>query len=205
MARPRPEQARERRREERIEAHEQQRHRRRFLRTLAVVGGTVGAVSLLIALDPPAPGTLVPNLGNAHLASVDAPRSPYNSSPPSSGPHVGGHLPPGELDEPAPPELFVHSLEDGAVVLTYDCPDGCPGLVAELRGVLERNPNRNLILMPYSGIVDLEDRSRRLAAVAWNRVLYFDSVDEPNLSELEVFISLYEGVDHHIASGAPLG
>lgn len=59
--------------------------------------------------------------------------------------------------------------------------------------------------MPYSGIVDLEGRPRRLAAVAWNRVLYFDSVDESDLAELEVFISLFEGVDHHIASGSPLG
>lgn len=137
MARPRPEEAREHRREERIEVQEQQRRRRSFLRTLAVVGGTVGAVVLLIILDPPAPGTLVPNLGNAHLASVDAPHSPYNSSPPSSGPHVGGHLPLGELDEAAPPELFVHSLEDGAVVVTYECSDGCPGVVAELRSVLD--------------------------------------------------------------------
>src|SRR5579871_960806 len=34
------------------------------------------------------PGTSVPSLGNEHIQSIESPHPPYNSKPPTSGPHV---------------------------------------------------------------------------------------------------------------------
>ena len=162
----------------------------------AIVVALVAAVAALVVLDEPLPGTEFQSLGNRHLASVEEPHSPYNSSPPSSGPHFGGLAPWTAHDDPVPPELFVHNLEDGGIVLAYDCPDACPEIVA---GLSERLEEGRVLVTPYDGIADTSGTSRRIAAVAWTRVLYLDDLDGESADELDTFISLFEGVDHHVA------
>lgn len=166
-------------------------HWKGILATLVVVGGLVA----LVVFDPPPPGVEFPSLGNEHIASVSEPHIPYNSSPPSSGPHVGTLFPWGEVStEPVPPELFAHNLEDGGIVLTYDCPDGCPDFVDGLGQLAEGR----VIVTPYRGIADPDGTPHRGAAVAWTRVFYFDELTDATVSEIETFISLYEGIDHHV-------
>lgn len=162
----------------------------------AVVVVLVAAVAALVLLDEPLPGTEFRSLGNRHLASIDEPHSPYNSSPPSSGPHVGGLAPWTAHEDPVPSELFLHNLEDGGIVLAYDCPDGCPEIVD---GLSERLEEGRVLVTPYDGIADTTGADRRIAAVAWTRVLYLDDLGEESASELDTFISLFEGVDHHVA------
>ncbi|GIU92004.1 MAG: hypothetical protein KatS3mg011_0910 [Acidimicrobiia bacterium] len=157
---------------------------------LALLAGVVA----LVVFDPPPPGIEFPSMGNQHIASVSDPHVPYNSSPPSSGPHVGLLAQWGIVaEEPLPPELWVHNLEDGGIVITYDCPDGCPEFVDGLRRFAEGR----VVVTPYQGIVDPDGNPHRGAAVAWTRVYYFDELTDDVVSEIETFISLYEGIDHH--------
>lgn len=168
------------------------RHWVGILVTVAIVGG----LAALVAFDPPPPGVQYPSLGNQHIQSVSEPHIPYNSSPPSSGPHVGLLARWGVHEEPVPPELFIHNLEDAGIVLAYDCPDGCPEFVEGLAQFIDRG---RVLVTPYEGIVDPDGVSHRGAAVAWTRVFYFDELDEETLKEIDVFIRLYEGIDHHVA------
>lgn len=160
----------------------------------AVAAVVVAAFAALILLDPAPPGVEFGDQGNLHLVDATQSHAAYNSRPASSGPHVGGGFPTGVQSEAVPEEMFVHTLEDGGVVFAYDCPDGCDDLVGELTALVEEDERR--LLTPYEGISN-EGTSYRAAAVAWSRVLYFDELDDATRSELETFMSIYEGVDHH--------
>ncbi len=156
----------------------------------------VAVIVALVVLSPEAPGYAYGDMGNAHVASADEPHAPYNSAPPSSGPHLGFLAPWGVHVDPVPAELFVHNLEDGGVVFTYDCPGGCPEFAASLTELVS-GLGDGALLTAYSGIVDAEGVGHRGAVVAWTRVLYFDDLDEATRAEIDSFVGLYRGVDHH--------
>jgi hypothetical protein len=88
-----------------------------------VVGGIMSlilvAFGAAVFADSRQPGKEVESLGNEHIASIDAPHKPYNTDPPTSGPHVGSLAPWGVSQEPIPDELQVHNLEDGGVAIQY--------------------------------------------------------------------------------------
>lgn len=162
-----------------------------------IITGTVviGAIAALILFDPPPPGIEFPSQGYFHISSVDEPHVEYNSSPPSSGPHLGLLANWGVHEEPIPPELFVHNMEDGGVVITYDCPDGCAELQSDLTSLVDDVGGR-VLLTPYEGI-EHEGVEYRAAIAAWTRVFYFDELSEDVESEVRTFIRLYEGIDNH--------
>ncbi len=170
--------------------------------TGAILGvSVVAALVALVLLDPPPPGVEFPSQGNVHLAAIDEPHPPYNSSPPSSGWHMGFLAEWGVSEEPLPPELYIHNLEDRGIVLAYNCPDGCDDLQANLTEFVEEEGGL-IVLTPYlDPIVDPDGEEYRAAAVAWKRVFYFDEFDDATRAEVETFVSLYEGIDHHAGSG----
>ena len=172
-----------------------------------ILGGIVTAivvalVGLLIYQDATRvdPGMSVADLGNAHIAAAEDEHEPYNTSPPTSGPHIGGGIAPaGIYEEPIVPELGVHSLEDGHVAIQYDCPEegGCPELVTELTAVVSGylGDNKRVILAPYSGILHPTDgTSHRIALTAWTRIAVLDAFDE---NRIRAFVDAYEGIDNH--------
>ncbi|HEY7704177.1 MAG TPA: DUF3105 domain-containing protein [Acidimicrobiia bacterium] len=179
---------------------QQKKNTRRTTWIWAGVGAAVVAViAVLVVTSPPPPGIEFASQGNTHLASLDEAHSPYNSAPPSSGWHFGGLAEWTEHEEAVQPELFVHNLEDAGVVLTYDCPDGCDGLLQGLRDTLAANAGKRVLITPYEGIVNpVDGKAYKGAAVAWTRVLYFNDLDADGLKELQTFISSYEGIDHHV-------
>src|SRR3989304_2448205 len=128
------------------------RKRRRSL----VVGGVV--LVLVGAAAAERPGRAVPPLGTAPLVSQNDPHVPYNSDPPTSGPHLSYIAPWGIHTKPIPKELQVHNLEDGGVLVQYNC--DCPELVAKLRAIVERY-DKYVILAPYPGMPS------RIALTAW--------------------------------------
>jgi hypothetical protein len=73
-------------------------------------------------------------------------------------------------DEPIPNELQVHNLADGDVIVNHDCPEGCPGLVAQLGEIIE-HCDEGVISEPYPG------RGTRFALTAWQRTDQFDEFD----------------------------
>lgn len=161
----------------------------------------VGALIALVALDPPPPGFEFPAQGNVHLSAIDEAHPEYNSSPPSSGWHMGFLAEWGVSEEPLPPELYIHNLEDGGIVVAYNCPDGCDDLQTALSEFVESEGGR-VVLTPYEQtITDPDGETHAAAVIAWKKIFYFDEFDEATRSEVETFISLYEGIDHHAGRG----
>ena len=133
------------------------------------------------------PGVSLPGQGNRHVQTLKEAIPPYNSDPPTSGPHLPYIAPWGIHTEPIPRQLQVHNLEDGGVMVQYNCPDGCPDLVAKLEAIVS-GYNRQVILAPYPGM------KTRLALTAWTRLDAFDDFDE---KRVRGFITAYRGIDHH--------
>ncbi len=90
----------------------------------------------------------------------------YRSYPPASGPHYGRTASYGVHTEEVPEGYWVHDLEHGAIVVLYNCPDGCPDLVDQLRELYNTAPNGKygkvkMVVAPYSRM------DSRLALLAW--------------------------------------
>ncbi len=131
------------------------------------------------------PGTVVPSQGNAHIQQATDPHLPYNSDPPTSGPHLPYIAPWGIHTRTIPPELQVHNLEDGGVLVQYNCE--CPELVEKLAAIVRRYEDR-VVLAPYPGM------KSKIALTAWTRIDTFDEFDEARIVR---FIKAYRGIDHH--------
>jgi hypothetical protein len=159
---------------------------------------------------PPAntqPGKEFPDLGNIHIKRLGDPHAPYNSDPPTSGPHMPGIAPWGFYRSPVPKEFQVHNLEDGGVLIQYHCPKDCPDLVKKLEGVFQKyktrvekeNPSHDKDHPPASKYVHLifapyPDMDSRIALTAWTRLDKFNDFDE---ARIDRFIEAYIGIDHH--------
>jgi hypothetical protein len=133
------------------------------------------------------PGASLPDQGNRHVQTLNEPIPPYNSEPPTSGPHLPYIAPWGIHTEPLSRQLQVHNLEDGGVMVQYNCPDGCPDLVAKLRAIVSGYEHQ-VILAPYPGM------KTRVALTAWTKLDAFDEFDEKRVRH---FITAYRGIDHH--------
>jgi hypothetical protein len=131
------------------------------------------------------PGTRVADQGNRHIPTLDAPHEPYNSEPPTSGPHVGYIAPWGVHARPIPRELQVHNLEDGGVLVQYSC--DCPDVADKLAAIV-RKYDRLVILAPYPGM------KSRIALTAWTRI---DTMEDVDADRITRFIEAYRGIDHH--------
>ena len=131
------------------------------------------------------PGASFADQGNLHVATPETPHELYNSDPPTSGPHLPYIAPWGVHTRPIVRELQVHNLEDGGVVVQYNCE--CPELVAKLKAIVEKY-DRQVILAPYPGM------PHRIALTAWTRLDTMDELDEGRVTR---FIEAYRGIDHH--------
>jgi hypothetical protein len=166
------------------------RRQRRRLAWAGVAAVAVLAVAgagwLYARVWGPPPGEFVPSLGNDHIQTAETPHQPYNSDPPTSGPHLPYIAPWGVHTRPIPKELQVHNLEDGGVVVNYR-PD-CEARVADpLKAIVGRYSER-VLLAPYPGL------DRCIALTAWTRIEKFDQLDEHRVVR---FIDAYRGIDHH--------
>lgn len=153
------------------------------LAVVAVTAVIVGYFAYRAAAD--LPGVRFPDQGNRHLASTSEPHPPYNSDPPTSGPHLPYLAPWGVHSRPIVPQLQVHNLEDGGVLVQYSC--DCPELAEQLAGVVRRY-DRFVILAPYPTMTS------RIALTAWTRL---DTLEEFDEKRVVRFIEAYRGIDHH--------
>jgi Protein of unknown function (DUF3105). len=98
----------------------------------------------------------------------------YEQSPPAGGPHNSVWLNCGIYDEPQQSENAVHSLEHGAVWITYDA-----DLIAgdDLALLKSKLPSSYVILSPFEGI------DTPIALSGWNHQLKVDSADDPRIEE----------------------
>ena len=131
------------------------------------------------------PGTQIPDQANLHIPRADSPHVPYNSDPPTSGPHLPYIAPWGVHTRPIDRELQVHNLEDGGVVVQYNCE--CPEIVAKLKAIVQRY-DKHVVLAPYPGM------KPKIALTAWTRI---DTMEELDEARVKRFIDAYIGIDHH--------
>lgn len=172
--------------------------RKKSFVTVAVILAVVAGLVAWIMLAPAPPGIPYANQGNFHLSDLAEPHAPYNSAPPSSGPHFGGLGPWGVSEEAIPPELYIHNLEDAGVVFVYNCSSECDDFTGSLATLVEDRPEPTLMLTPFDGaIADPDGTSYRAAAIAWSRVFYFDELTDDVRSEIDDFVNIYHGIDHH--------
>lgn len=127
---------------------------------------------------------------NQHYAECSAVK--YSTSPPVFGDHYPVWAAYQSYDFPLPLGYLVHDLEHGAVVLFYDCPDGCADEVAGAEDFILALPDDprcapdvrvQVILVPEPGL------GSRWAAASWGNSLSADCFDP------EVFARFY--ADHH--------
>ena len=103
----------------------------------------------------------------------------YPTAPPAGGPHLGAWLNCGFYTVPVLDELAVHSLEHGAVWVTYRS-DVPAGALSELAALATRLPY--LLVSPY------EAQDSPLVLTAWARQLSLDSLDD---ARFERFLDVY--------------
>jgi Protein of unknown function (DUF3105) len=115
----------------------------------------------------------------------------YPQIPPVGGPHNPVWLNCGIYDRPIPNENAVHSLEHGAVWITYQ-PDLPAAEVAQLRSLVRNHAY--VILSPYAGL------PAPVVASAWGVQLRATGADDPRLPQ---FIKIYERGLQTPEPGAP--
>jgi hypothetical protein len=160
------------------------------MRSRLLWGGAVLAVSLALlsirVYGASSPGEAYPVMQTVHIATLDAPHVPYNSTPPTSGPHLGS----GVADlafhtKPVPPELLVHNLEHGHIVIYYG--DVSPADQSLLKELQERYADM-VVVVPAT------DGSRGITLTAWGRLL---RLPKASTGQIERFIKAYSAQNHH--------
>lgn len=187
-------------------AREAQRRKDRR-RTLAVIGTAVLVSLVLVAVvvavilreidsqadleaaaNAPVEGVQeYPGLERGH---VEEPVT-YEQDPPVGGNHAGVWTNCGVYGEPVSNEQSVHSLEHGAVWVTYQ-PDLAPDQVEVLAQVVEANDYA--LLSPYEGL------GSPVVASAWGTQLALDDVTDPRLA---TFLERYLQGEEAPEPGAP--
>jgi hypothetical protein len=115
----------------------------------------------------------------------------YPQSPPVGGPHNPTWQNCGFYSKPVRNEYAVHSMEHGAVWITYS-PDLPKDQVETLRDIAQSNSY--VLVSPYS------DLPSQVVASAWGKQLYLNSADDPRL---EQFVSAYQQGPQNPEPGAP--
>ncbi|MGH7387920.1 MAG: DUF3105 domain-containing protein [Candidatus Rokuibacteriota bacterium] len=153
------------------------------LAVVVVVAGVVGYFAYRAAAN--LPGTVAADQGNRHIQSESDSHEAYNTEPPTSGPHLPYIAPWGIHTRPIVPELQVHNLEDGGVLVQYNC--DCPELVDKLKAIVGAY-DKYVILAPYPRM------KSRIALTAWTRI---DTLEELDEGRIRRFVDAYRGIDHH--------
>jgi hypothetical protein len=163
----------------------QQQVRRRNRRIVAIsipvaVLLSVSAIVLSVVMFPKPPsftagssGAVIDGVGKFTNAftHVEIPVT-YPETPPTGGDHNPTWLNCGVYDQPVPAENAVHSLEHGALWVTYD-----PSLDAgELGTLRSKLPSSHVILSPYS------DLPAPIVLSGWNVQLMLESADDPRIA-----------------------
>ena len=123
-------------------------------------------------------------LQEASHIEVGAQHEPYNSNPPTSGPHWADPVHPGVFDKSQPDEGMIHSLEHGMVWVSHK--SSIPDPAKEIL---------NKIAREHSGIVltERDSNDADIALASWGRLDTFNLGDGGSVDEGRIldFISRY--------------
>jgi len=184
-------QQRDARRAEKVAQFQKSQKRERLTKRIATIGGIAagaGVLALIVgiivtsAVPKPDPSTIeieglttFDSLTAVHIDPdpVDY-EAEYGMTPPAGGNHFAAWLNCGVYSEPQQNENAVHSLEHGAVWVTYD-----PDLVDEdgVAALRDELPSTYVILSPYPGL------PAPVVASAWGNQVQLDGVDDTRLGD----------------------
>ena len=165
-----------------LEKFRKEQARRKRNRRIGIAAGIVGGVAVIALLVvsfvlAPKPasysaggdGTDIPGVETFtnSAAHVTTPVT-YAQTPPAGGEHNPTWLNCGVYSESVPAEYAVHSMEHGALWMTYDPAEIDAEEVEVLRSLM---PSRHAILSPFEGM------ETPVAVSGWNTQLKLDSVD----------------------------
>lgn len=193
-ARPSKKERREQRRTE--DRTRQQEEARRTATRRLVTWGVVAAIAVvLVALaagplsaliaggSAGAQGTSYADQGRDHINRGDS-HAPYNSNPPTSGPHFGDWARWGIHEQELPDEQLVHNLEHGGVVIQYNCPSGCPEVVGQLKDLVGSYRSKVLLAPRVNAGV-----ANRITLTAWG---WLDGFDDFDAVRIRAFVSAHK-------------
>jgi hypothetical protein len=183
-------QLRDQQRAEKVAAFQRKQKRAKRNRTIGIVAASVGGaavialvITLIVVNSQPKPDpdsieieglqTFAELPANHVTTSVDY-EALYGANPPAGGDHNQVWLNCGIYSEPQPNENAVHSLEHGAVWVTYDASAITGDELEELQDAV---PNTYSIVSPYDGL------DAPIVASAWGAQVELDSVDDPRLEQ----------------------
>jgi uncharacterized protein DUF3105 len=125
-----------------------------------------------------------PNEGAFHVDCLPVPT--YGTKPPSSGNHYPIWADFKTYTTPVPWGHLVHSLEHGAIVIVYNCPEGCPDEVAAAQAMLDALPTDPICTAPTKHRAILAPDPTldvRWAASAWTWTLRASCFDAPTFHD----------------------
>ena len=131
-------------------------------------------------------GQVVPDEGRQHVQAGT--QVTYQHQPPTSGSHYSqaGIAPVAwQTIGTLQPEVWVHNLEHGGVVVLYNCPSGCDDLQKQLttyvNNIVPAEPQYGeykVIMSPYSEGMG----THKVALLAWDRIEFLDGYDQANIT-----------------------
>lgn len=187
-----------------VRAEKQKKERRRRTVITAVSGGLVVAlvgISAAVLWDAGHDKAAIDEAAAGDIAGVQAidgltfnhvtTTVDYPQTPPAGGDHAAAWLNCGVYTEQVPQENAVHSLEHGAVWITYD-PDLADDQVAALQALAEGQSY--LLVSPYEGM------DSPITLSAWGYQL---AVDDPSDPRVAAFVQKYLLNPELAEAGAP--
>ncbi len=139
------------------------------------------------AATRPRPGEDVSSQGNRHLKTAEETHNAYNSTPPTSGPHVNQKANWGVYANQIADELQVHNLEDGGVIVHHD-PAQVDQTTIESLATIVQSYSDKVILEQYANL------EAPIVLTAWTKIDMLATFDETRIID---FIEAYRGIDHH--------
>jgi hypothetical protein len=105
----------------------------------------------------------------------------YRNDPPAGGDHYPVWAAYQSYSFPVPRGFWVHDLEHGGVVYSYNCPDGCAGEVADVQAMIDALPvddtcsadEAHRVILTPDPLLDA-----RWGVSAWGHTLRADCVDD---------------------------
>ncbi len=158
---------------------------------LAVIVILIGGLWLLTVqsskeqtnLAKPLMGDEISDLGRGHIP--DGTQLQFDSNPPTSGQHYDKWITRGIYDKPQPDGNLVHSLEHGAVILSYkvDLPNED---VEKIKSVFSSVSVSKKIMVPRDNL-DVP-----VALTSWGRLLKLQTIDATSEAKIKEFMETNE-------------
>ncbi|MCT9820886.1 DUF3105 domain-containing protein [Microbacterium sp. W1N] len=182
-------QQREQQKQQKLAEYQRQLARRRRTKLMWWIVGSTAALVVIavvvasIAFTPRAASYTAGDSSGAEIEGVETFTNEtthvegtvdYAQTPPAGGPHNQYWLNCGVYDQPQTDENAVHSLEHGAIWVTYDADAVSADELATLRSHL---PSSYVILSPYEGLPS------PIVLSGWNSQLQLDSASDTRIPE----------------------